>query len=356
MPVLNGVIQVIFWALLVTVSPCDDLGDALAQHRASIDSLQTFKCDVKFTETNLTSRQEHTCIGKYVRSGNVIRVTEQNSKRGSVRECYAAGGTVKTFERSATYLAAGIRGQFEDDLSRCDAWHYGLFEPYIPGTVTPVTLEKLVQLGTEVRTKHETVDGQDCVVIQMNIDTKGKKWSAVVRLDPSKNYLISGMEYRNGSATSGEEMTLHFAVKKFVENKPGFFFPGEVGYTVSLNGKEHARQSSVFSNVQVNAAVNATDLRFRFPKGVVVNDSVRGTRYQVDELGNRTSAETPTQLNAVGGPGIVGTATDPGGQVAPSMDESLGWTGWVSSASLLVFFACVSLLIYRFIAALRAAC
>jgi len=287
----------------------NDVERIVLMHRAAVEALNTFSCSVRFEERNLATHSNCAAQGKYVRQGLAIRATESGYIPGLTRHFLADGGIVKIFERGPTYLGAAIRNQHERALTSCDVWNRALIEPLLPNTLMPAPLGKHVKEAARAKLRTITANGREFMVLELEYENMGynhTRWSSEITLDPEKNYLVCEAAFRNLGGTDVKvEMALHYRIKEFREVLPGVFFPKSTEYIYSADGKPSHVQTAEFDDISVNAPIRPGGLGFAFPYGIEVSDSIRGTKYKVDQDGRRISMETPLQLKVIGGPGVL---------------------------------------------------
>ena len=67
---------------------------------------------------------------------------------------------------------------------------------------------------------------------------------------------------------------------KFVEAKPGIFFPGEVEQRVFSDDKLRSRTRVTFTSVRINEVLEPSHFELLFPEGISVADHRKGLAYK----------------------------------------------------------------------------
>jgi hypothetical protein len=204
-------------------------------------------------------------------------------------------------------------------------------QPAIPRHRIP--FEQLVSEATRfTRAQRKAVDGKETIVVELFFEgtkTRPSAWDIEIQFDPTVNYLVRKVSY----TTSGVKgrFRREDEVAEFKECTPGVFFPERArGQSGPEGGDPDFTYSVVFSDVQVNEPLPDDVFRFRYPKGVYLTDSIRGTVYRVDAVGNRTSPETP--MGKIPPPPEEEPALQPPGQ--ETQEEPRPATRWILPVSL----------------------
>jgi hypothetical protein len=271
-------------------------------HRASREAIRTCSCRVEFKGDLVSSRGGsdalQSCSGRYWVSPDSVRgiVSEfgqeldylwTNSVRQSVSRAWSDGKQV---------VGAGRSAYASSHLGRCDPWVCGLLVLNQPSRgIANLPFEQLVAEANRVRKVHrKSNDGEEMIVVVLSFDgTKElpSSWEVEIQFDPAVNYLVRRVTY----TTSGEKGRIcrENEIAEFKECTPGVYFPERArGRTVTEGGKPFFTYSVVLSDIQVNEPLPDDVFRFRYPEGVILTDSIRGTSYRVDANGNRISPET----------------------------------------------------------------
>jgi hypothetical protein len=307
-------------------------------HRASREAIHTCSCRVEFKGVSSRAGSDalQSCSGRYWVSPDAVRgiVSEfgqeldylwTNSVRQSVSRAWSDGKQVMGASRSA-YASS--------HLGRCDPWVRALLVLNQPSRgIEDLPFEQLVAEASRVRKVHrKSNDGGEMIVVSLSFE--GTKelpscWDVEIQFDPAVNYLVRRVYY----TTSGEKgrMCRENEITEFKECTPGVFFPERARGRTFFEGKDPLfTYSVVFSDIQVNEPLPEDVFRFRYPEGLILTDSIRGTRYRVDAEGNRISPETP--MGAVPPPPEGEPAVHPPGR--ETQEEPRPVTRWIMPVSL----------------------
>jgi hypothetical protein len=185
-------------------------------------------------------------------------------------------------------------------INRCDPFTRGLLALNVPGTVTYVPFEQLIERANKVRgAKEVVIAGKKLILVSLSFDRDklnkdSSPWEVEIYFDPKVNYLVSKTVYRmSGSGTFRRDDQ----VIKFKECGPGLFFPEQVQGTAGDGAEDSSSHMTQMADVRVNQALPPDSFSFRYPNGVYLDDLIKGTRYKVDPNGNPMSTGEPLARN-----------------------------------------------------------
>ncbi len=298
--VLALVIVLIEQTALIQNAAADELLElALAAHRVSRASIHTCSCRVELTASIAKELKEapgtQSCSCRYWYSQDAIRakISEGGAEMDYLFSNFVRKGVIRRNVNGQPAMTGTRDGFTGAHRSRCDAWVRALLLLNIPSSTEFVTLEELVKRATKIsKTSREFVNGKEVIGVELAFDrvsAKGRSatWDVYVRLDPGKNYLVQRVEYSTTWYRRHEEVT------QFAEAAPGLFFPERIVGSSDSNGKFHGNSVSVISDLRINQKLPADTFAFRYPNGIPVADSIRGTEYRVNPEGQPISKETP---------------------------------------------------------------
>lgn len=336
----------------------DLLAETLAAHRASREAFHTLSCRVlleckyphpdgraihrkddalwwygpnfmryKFNQFRTWDRKD-----EWWKDGHYQSVCHYGQPRAALGSQMVAGGKSPI---SREFMHVELHAPY-----RC-----ALFVINNPWTLTCYPLEQLVEKADKVkRVARQTVDGRNCVVIELFLSKAGKLPGAVdanvtLYLDERYNFLIwKEVVHLAGKLFSESE------VVEFAEPLPGAFFPIRYKHMNTPDGLTEHRTAEI-RDLVVNQPLPREVLEFRYPHGIKVMDSYRMEAYPVDELGQQigparrySNAAAPPPLAAVppeqrgAAPGSLWPSETEAGSVWP-------WVGGFSFALLAVALA-----------------
>jgi hypothetical protein len=237
-------------------------------------------------------------------------------------------------ENGKSLTSASRNGFANRYIGRCDAWSRGLLVLNAPETIRSIPFEQLVSQATRVRgTERKSVAGREMVVVKLFFDRGSGRdypWDVEIYFDPAYNYLVSKtvdwVHFPNGGTTQREDEVI-----RFKECTPGVFFPEKLAGRTGPDGKWDFTHTTAISDIRVTQPIAADVFHFRYPAGIYITDTIRGTRYRVDAAGNRTSSETP--LGRVPPPPVGDTAEriEPGTE---TREEPRPASHWILPGSL----------------------
>jgi hypothetical protein len=308
-------------------------------HQASRESIRTCSCRVEFVATisprNSTSPKTQSCSGRFWYSPDAVRAKVSEFEKDvdylwtdSVRQAVVRPQNGKD-------EVGASRGSFANRyIGRCDAWVRGLLVVNAPSRgIEYFPFEQFVSEATRlIRAERRSVDGKEMIVVQFYFE--GTKelpmaWEVEVHFDPAVNYLVRKTIY-TGGGTSENPIHRQDEVVQFKEYVPGLFFPERVVGWSETKGIRDFKYTTVLSEIQVNEPLPDGILRFRYPSGIYLTDSIRGTYYRIDSEGNRTSPETP--LAGLPPPSVDAPAPSVPG--TETQEEPRSATRWVLPVSL----------------------
>jgi hypothetical protein len=208
-----------------------------------------------------------------------------------------------------------------------------------PDANESVPFEDLVQQATRlVSAKHRIVNGRDTIVVELQFDkvtdpniTDDPKYAVEIHFDPALNYLVRKRKY-----TRTTSIAVHFMedeALEFRELSPGLFFPERTAGRSGRVADPDFDYAATISEMKLNQPLPPEVLKFRFPNGMYISDTVRGEFYHVDAEGNKVSksspidrAAPPPRANEVIRP-LFGTETE---------EEPKSWTRFLIPVSLAV--------------------
>lgn len=303
-----------------------------AQHRAARESIRTLSATM--TDETRFPKRELFMRGKYWRSFNMVRVQEFHS------DTKVSDGLLKDSEirfvgrrrigndRYDQYTA--WRSSSADSFCICDAWRYMLIEFYGPSEKR-YDFDRFIDLArAPPRLRRETMDGHECVRLDMQIDTDaGNEWSITFWHDVKRNYLV-----RKEVAIFARGIDPYeYEILEFLEAAPGVFVPVRARLRGYEKGKLTTESVITLSEVRVNEGLPRHIFALpSIPDGTVVLDHIERTRYPVDRNWRRIGPATPFEPIPVR-PSRPG----PGGDFhAQTQEEPKSLLRWLVTVSLLL--------------------
>lgn len=326
-------------------------------HRASREQIRTAYCRVEFKATFQTDQAKspvtQSCSAKYWFSRDAIRVQVSDSNEGDTDYLWKDSvrkSVVKRQTNGQPVVGAGL-GTFPSRfLHRGDAFARGLLALHLPGTVHYVPFEQLLEQATRVKkVERKSIDDREMIVVALAVEMTVRErvgvWDVEIHFDPGVNHLVRKTIYTIGGLRHEDE------VVRFKECAPGLFFPERVVRNSTEDGKPYGGSTTEFFDIRVNQPLPADIFQFRYPHGVMLTDTIRNTRYQVDSEGNPISKET-----AMGR----GPPPPPLGEAAPrpgteSLEEPRSFTRWILPVSLGILGLAAGAAVLRRWRAVRAA-
>ncbi len=122
----------------------------------------------------------------------------------------------------------------------------------------------------------ELISGDPCHKISMDQGNATEYFW----FDPKKNYLIRRTQYH---PNYNKKIYFEREVEKFIEPKPGVWFPSQTISRQSRSGKMVIFGRTTFRNVVVNGPIPDSTFQLKFPVGTKVTDNRAGTYYVVGE-------------------------------------------------------------------------
>lgn len=194
-----------------------------------------------------------------------------------------------------------------------------------------VVFERLVEKASEVGDVYRLkTEHGDLLAVELTFEytvlNHTRTTVVEIAFDPKVNYLVRRAVY----VTDGQLKKV-YVVEQFKECSPGVFFPERVREATYLGRNQIGTALTEISRIRINYAVPDSIFRLKFPHGVYVSDSIRGTSYRVDREGNRISAETPLSK----GPPPPAAAEI----MLPTTEEPRPWYSYLVPASLAILVA-----------------
>lgn len=321
-------------------------------HRASRELIRTCSCRVEFKSTmtapGSSSPKEDSLSALFWYSPTSVR--GQVTERGRTVNYVWADSVQQSVTRSRVEgqrMASASRGRTNKYLPRADAYIRGLLVLNVPGTTECVPFEQLSERANRLLdARRITRDGKEMIRVRLQFEEPRKEksaWKVEIDFDPSVNYLVRKTVY-----TSAKNYVREDEVMQFKESAPGVFFPEKLTGRAGPSGKFDFEHSTTLSEIQVNRPLPEGIFRLRYPPGLYMHDTVRGTRYKIDSDGNRISPEEPRRKGKGTPPPPL--AEEPSRPRTATEEEPRPWTRWilpVSSAILLVGLAAALVRRYR---------
>lgn len=157
-------------------------------------------------------------------------------------------------------------------------WCLALFraQPLYPAKTFADLLDPKQGLSSAIKI-HKGADGLVRLSFNTVVKATGKSYQHEVAFDPSRNYLVAA------TGTTSEDYSYEGKIHSFQEPAPGFFFPKEAEFAVSLKKNLISKGTVKFQNVRINEPVRPEEFDLRFPRGTSVVDQVKGAIYTTDE-------------------------------------------------------------------------
>jgi hypothetical protein len=270
-------------------------------HRASRDLIRTAECQVKLEVKsegqNGSAPVRQWCTAHYWLTADALRVQVQGDPEGRldyvVRDRLRTALSTKE-SGGRTQVAASKTKHSSRFVHRCDAWACGLLALNVPDTTEYVPFEQLADRASRVVGVKRTVQhGQELVVVTLAFGAQrpgGSSSTAEVSFDPTVNYLVRGMRITQpGTYTLVRE----YRVEEFAEPRPGIYFPKRSSGRVESAGTLFGTHEAAITLLRLNDPISEDHFRLQFPDGIVMTDSVQGTRYRIDAYGNPISDARP---------------------------------------------------------------
>ncbi len=266
-------------------------------HRAIRESIQTLSCRVEFKGVVTSTGKDQSCSGRFWYSADAVRanfsqfgketdyVWEDSVRREVIRDSFGGKPVV-----GATRSRLNSRY-----IARCDAWVSGLLVLNLPNTSQSIPFEQLVSKATRLKgVEKRSVKDRETIIVRLFFDGTNDwpaKWDVEIHFDPQVNYLVSKII---GVATdSNGRYRREDEVLQFKECAPGLYFPERLAGRSGRDGNFDFNHTTTISEIRVNQPLPDGVFRFRYPHGIYLTDSIRGTSYRVDPDGNRIGPETP---------------------------------------------------------------
>lgn len=313
-------------------------------NRATRESIRTLSCRVERTTKSSDSRRESREIGLYYYSPKATRVKilERSLPNGNEDvDCLWLDGLRKCKTRQVhpthTHVSYGIDALADRYWNFSDPFHCGLLVLTVPGAIDEYPVEQWTKLAAKIGKPADIVEGGTLHQVQFAFakgDKRADPWTVDVFFDPSVNYLIRKAIFL--ARLPDDTIRRERAVVEFKECQPGVFFPAHITDKMERRGQHYSRTVHI-SEIQVNQALPRDIFVFRFPHGVEIANSIRGTSYRSDADGKPIGKETPLARVAPPGAAITETEQEP---------RSSFWR-WVLWIALVLLGGAIALWLYR---------
>lgn len=269
-------------------------------HKASRDLILTSHCRVKFEITvnvgNPPAPLSQSCSSEHWHSDNAVRVRviERDHVVDYVWKDSIENAIVTKEVNGKKQIAATRNGFPTRYTHRGDAWVRGLLVVNLPGSSQAFPFEDLLGRASKVlKVSKKALEGGEMIVVRLLFTSSTEEnhpWESEIYFDPSVNYLIRRViRSRTGSRFADIE-----EVVSYKDCGKGVFFPERVVGRAGVSDEpSEANSQSLLSDIHINEPLAPGIFRLRFPHGISLTDSVRGTTYRVDSEGNPLSAEKP---------------------------------------------------------------
>ena len=306
-------------------------------HKASRDLIHTSHCKVKFeisaTVGNPPASVTQSCQSECWHSDAAVRVKANEGDQTVEyvwKDNVSKAIITKDVGGGEKHVAATRNGFPSRYTHRGDAWVRGLLVVNLPGTVHSVPFEDLVRQAAKIlRVEKQLIDTREMIVVGLQFEppAEGKAWESEIHFDPSVNYLIRKVvRSKTGSRFADVEEAVQFK-----NCGGGIFFPERVVGRAGVGDKpSETRSESLLSDIRVNQPLPPEVFRLRYPAGISLTDSIRGTSYRVDSDGNPLSVEKP--LGTVPPPAPSRLAGPDGG--AETAEEPQSRFRWILPVSI----------------------
>lgn len=223
---------------------------------------------VRFQKTKSSAGGANEFTDISTRNGEVTRVASQAKLQGEPK----------------TVGMLGVEKPMERDLY--GLWSQSCFDVLNSPRITLDDLLKTPSLVTELTYADGNNEGK--LRLLATLQYRGHTDQAEILIDPGKNYLISGIDYKGLPPGSGARMSKK--VLSYHEIEPGLYFPKEVETKVILLGKNRAETHystslTRFLVVDVNQPIDSTVFDLAIPPDTATVDYRKGATYLMGENG-----------------------------------------------------------------------
>jgi hypothetical protein len=116
-----------------------------------------------------------------------------------------------------------------------------------------------------------------------------------------------------------------------------------VGQAGTDESRDDIRSEAINSAISINQPLPADIFRLRYPNGIFLTDSIRGTSYRVDPEGNPLSGEVPLGRNPP--PSTVESAKPE--HNSETTEEPRPWSRWIIPISICLILVGLALAVRR---------
>jgi len=294
----------------------DQESSALEKCLQSIEKIQQLSCRVEYRAYDRKGSPTRTDLAQYVRNGAKFRIKETLLLHGidppnntTETDIYSDDDiTRKVLSKHRGIHSAGIGALQSITNTQCDAYHIALFHVFNVSALSHVPLKEFAKkLGNTAYRAALDDDSRQVIVLAGDYLHSNLTYRYTFHFDASANFLIKSIQI-DFTLKDGKQYQHRFQVLRFAEVEPSIFFPVETKRECYVDNQLLWFADMKLTEVMINKELPSQALDFRFPHGIEILDTIRSSKYRVDEHGNRISEEKPVQL----------------GQQLPSIDRPPG--------------------------------
>jgi hypothetical protein len=239
-----------------------------------------------------------TANSQYFKQGLVSRIIESNeliqgnSKYVSKNDIYSDGKVMKTLNKAGANIGASISTVDKPSSSNGDAMSASLSNVFMPYTLCFMPFENFSRIAKIQTCSVNKEKGIERRVITFEYQSPGEPKSIYrCTFNSNMNNIIEKIEIDLDS--SG--MKHIFQATKFNEVNSAIYFPSEMSRECYVKGKLKWNAKYTITQLRINAAVSQDAVNFKFPHGIEVFDTIKSSKYKVDQDGNRITEEKHMQ-------------------------------------------------------------
>lgn len=312
-------------------------------HRATRESIRTFHCRVNFEITATVGVPpapiKQTCRSEYWHSESAVRVKVAD---GSQTIDYAWSDNIEKALVWRGKDVAATRAAFPNRYThRGDAWIRGLLVINQAGTGRYLLFEDLVAAADKVvSVQRRRLDDRELIAVKLRMPAKSEgspPWELELHFDPSVNYLIRSVtRFRGRQQNDVEE------VVSFKDLGGGLYFPERIVGRGPDGSPESVKSEGLLTEIQINKALPEGIFRLKYPEGILLTDSIRGTMYKVSSDGEPLSKEKPLGTIPPPPPSTKDPDAESGTVSQEESSDSTRWIMPISVAMLAIGAACAA--------------
>lgn len=317
--------------LTVQTSLAQDLESILAKHETAVASLRYLRCQYTKTDQFPSHAVPKILVGNLTCGPGVLLLTAKgvNYESGLLArpgrfEVFNAFKRLETNQLIAQSNITATRKVLEDadplrdimisfDMETMLAGRGGLRE-----LVKRACKNQVVDEGAEVRIPFADSTGS-------------------IRLSKKYNYLVLSSESR--SAMNGAKYIASHSVTEFIPGPNGVYIPVAGEILTTRNGEFEFSYKTKLTNIDTSP-FDETAIQLRYPKKMEVVNRIDGTKYTVDEMGNKVSPTEPFV------PLVVGVGPDSKESRLPTQVEESRFGWWLIPAGLSIVFVAYAIVLF----------